>query len=123
MLGWVAGNVQTGYVKAATYDEMVEDVKKSSPAEVQFLDMRDRNEIERDGVPKLPISDAKWVNIPFDNLRSHLGELDSKKKTYLLCHSGLRSYLGCRVLQQHGFEAYNVQGGMLQVPTSERAKL
>ena len=29
----------------------------------------------------------------------------------MFCQSGLRSYLACRILVQHGFDAANVDGG------------
>ena len=28
----------------------------------------------------------------------------------LICQSGLRSYIGCRILEGNGFEAYNFSG-------------
>lgn len=123
VLGWVADNVNSGYVKAATYPEMVEQLSKLPPGSAQFVDVRDLNEVARDGVPAVPVPDAKWLHIPVDTLRMNLGKLDKSKKTYLLCHSGLRSYLGCRILQQHGFDALNIQGGMMQVPMASRVKL
>ncbi|KAI9015361.1 FAD-dependent pyridine nucleotide-disulfide oxidoreductase [Hyaloraphidium curvatum] len=123
ILGWVASNVRTGYLRASTYPEMVETVRAAGPGATQFIDVRDADEVERDGVPKVPDPQAKWVHIPVDTLRHKLAELDPKKPAYLLCHSGLRSYLGCRILMQHGFDAINIQGGMLQVPVDDRSKL
>lgn len=52
-----------------------------------------------------------FVNIPLDELRSHLERLDPDKPVYVLCQSGLRSYLACRILMQHGFDCYNLSGG------------
>ena len=51
------------------------------------------------------------VHIPLDSLRDRLGELDPKKPVYINCHSGLRSYIACRILSQHGFTCYNLSGG------------
>ena len=50
-------------------------------------------------------------NIPVDELRERLGELEPGKPVYVMCQSGLRSYLACRILDQHGFESYNFSGG------------
>ena len=50
-------------------------------------------------------------NIPVDELRERLGELEAGKPVYVMCQSGLRSYIACRVLAGHGFEAYNFSGG------------
>ncbi len=42
-------------------------------------------------------------NIPLDDLREHLDELDRDKPVYVNCQTGLRSYLACRLLTQYGF--------------------
>jgi len=40
-----------------------------------------------------------------------IGELDKSKTIYVMCQSGLRSYLATRILIQNGFDAYNFAGG------------
>ena len=52
-----------------------------------------------------------FVNIPVDELREHLGELDPGRPVYVICQSGLRSYIACRILAGHGFTCYNFSGG------------
>jgi len=52
-----------------------------------------------------------FINIPLDDLRERLGELEREKPIYVMCQSGLRSYLACRILTQNGFECYNFSGG------------
>ena len=52
-----------------------------------------------------------FVNIPVDDLRQRMGELEAGKPVYVVCQSGLRSYLACRILAQHGFTCYNFAGG------------
>lgn len=52
-----------------------------------------------------------FVNIPVDELRERLGELDKGKPVYVICQSGLRSYIACRILSGNGFECYNFSGG------------
>ena len=51
------------------------------------------------------------VNIPLDSLRTQLARIPAGKKIYVNCHSGLRSYVACRILMAHGFECYNFSGG------------
>ena len=51
------------------------------------------------------------VNIPVDSLRAGLEKLPRDKKIYVNCHSGLRSYIACRILMANGFECYNFSGG------------
>ena len=52
-----------------------------------------------------------FTNIPVDELRQRLGELDKDKPVYVICQSGLRSYIACRILSGNGFECYNFSGG------------
>ena len=52
-----------------------------------------------------------FVNIEVDKLRENIGGLDRLKPVYAHCHSGLRSYIACRILMQNGFDCYNLSGG------------
>ena len=52
-----------------------------------------------------------FINIPVDDLRERLHELDRTKPVYVICQSGLRSYIACRILAGHGFDCYNFSGG------------
>ncbi len=49
--------------------------------------------------------------IPVDELRERLEELERGKPVYVICQSGLRSYIACRILAGNGFDAYNFAGG------------
>lgn len=51
------------------------------------------------------------INIPVDDLRNKLAELDKTKKYLVYCHTGLRSYIACRILTQNGFDVQNITGG------------
>jgi len=50
-------------------------------------------------------------NIPVDALRERICELPIEKPVYVICQSGLRSYIATRILEGYGFEAYNFAGG------------
>lgn len=52
-----------------------------------------------------------FCNIPLDELRQQLHRLEPGKPVYVICQSGLRSYIACRILAGHGFAAYNFAGG------------
>ena len=52
-----------------------------------------------------------FKNIPVDELRQRIGEIDAGKPVYVICQSGLRSYIATRILEGYGFEAYNFAGG------------
>lgn len=52
------------------------------------------------------------INIPLDELREHLKELSNVTKEIIVhCHSGLRSYIACRILKENGFKVKNLIGG------------
>ena len=40
-----------------------------------------------------------------------IGEVDKGKPVYVMCQSGLRSYLAVRILSGYGYDAYNFSGG------------
>ena len=52
-----------------------------------------------------------FTNIPVDELRERIGEIEPGKPVYVICQSGLRSYIATRILEGYGFEAYNFAGG------------
>ena len=52
-----------------------------------------------------------FYNIPVDELRDRLDEVDPGKPVYVICQSGLRSYISCRILEGNGYTAYNFAGG------------
>lgn len=52
-----------------------------------------------------------FLNIPVDELRERLNELDRSKPIYVICQSGLRSYIASRILEGNGFVTYNFSGG------------
>jgi NADPH-dependent 2,4-dienoyl-CoA reductase/sulfur reductase-like enzyme/rhodanese-related sulfurtransferase len=73
----------------------------------QVVDVRSAAEVEA-----LPLAECDLIiNIPLDKLRDRLDELDPSLPTIVACRSGLRSYVGTRILKQHGFkEVYNLSG-------------
>lgn len=66
--------------------------------------MRDPKEIVRDGRIK------GATNIPLNQLREHTDLLDPHQEYVLYCQSGLRSYVGERILRQKGFKVENLDG-------------
>ena len=52
-----------------------------------------------------------FKNIPVDELRERLDEIEKGKPVYVICQSGLRSYIGTRILEGNGYKAYNFSGG------------
>jgi NADPH-dependent 2,4-dienoyl-CoA reductase/sulfur reductase-like enzyme/rhodanese-related sulfurtransferase len=53
------------------------------------------------------------INIPVDELRQRLGELDPGRQTVTFCQVGQRGYIAQRILRQHGFGSVrNMKGGL-----------
>ena len=46
-----------------------------------------------------------------DELRERIGEIEPGKSVYVICQSGLRSYIATRILEGYDFDAYNFAGG------------
>ena len=40
-----------------------------------------------------------------------INEIEKGKSVYLICQSGLRSYIASRILEGNGYETYNFSGG------------
>ena len=70
---------------------------------VTLLDTRTPGEYHRGHI-------EGFKNIPVDELRQRIGELEPGKPVYVICQSGLRSYIATRILEGYGFEAYNFAG-------------
>ena len=52
-----------------------------------------------------------FKNIPVDELRERISEIEKGKPVYLICQSGLHSYIASRILEGNGYETYNFSGG------------
>lgn len=102
MLGFVAENVITGQVKQFFYEDIAGLPKDGS---VTLLDTRTEAEYRRGHAADF------GLNIPLDSLRERLAELPADKPVYVMCQTGIRSYIACRILQQNGFECFNFAGG------------
>ena len=101
MAGYVIGNVMSGLVEQYHWDEADGLLERK---DALLLDVRTEGEYQNGHIPGT-------VNIPLDELRERLSELDQGKKLYVNCQSGLRSYLACRILSQNGFSCKNLAGG------------
>lgn len=100
MAGFVMGNVLDGLVRQFHWH----DVAGLPREAVTLLDVRTPAEFARGHIDGA-------INIPLDSLRRGTARLDADKPVYVNCHSGLRSYLACRLLTQRGFDCYNLSGG------------
>lgn len=101
MAGFIMENVITGKISHFHY----EDIERLMQDENSyFLDTRTPFEYARGHA-------EGFVNIPVDDLRERLSEIPKDKKIYVMCQSGLRSYLASRILICNGYDAVNYAGG------------
>ena len=101
MAGFMVDNIARGLLRQwhlADADSLPRD------GSVTLLDTRTPGEYGRGHI-------EGFINIPVDDLREQLHELDRTKPVYVICQSGLRSYIACRILAGHGFDCYNFSGG------------
>lgn len=102
MAGFMIENIRDGLVGQWYYDE-VPSLKRDGS--VTLLDVRTAEECAASGIIE------GFVNIPVDVLRERIDEIPLGKPVYVICQSGLRSYVAARILAGRGYEVYNFAGG------------
>lgn len=101
MLGFVGENIVTGKVKQFFWHD-VKNLPRDGSA--TLLDVRTEAEVRRGKIDG-------FMNIPLDSLRERIGEIPKNAPVYIHCHSGLRSYIACRILAGNGYDCFNLAGG------------
>lgn len=101
MVGFVAENVISGKVKQFFWHDVQSLPRDGS---VTLLDVRTKTETARGMIDG-------FISIPLDSLRENLGSIPKDRPVYVHCHSGLRSYIACRILAGNGYDCYNLAGG------------
>lgn len=101
MAGFVIENIGAGKMKQFHWDDIS---RLQNVNGITLLDTRTSFEYSRGHIDG-------FINIPVDELRSRMDEIDKSKPLYVMCQSGLRSYISCRILAQNGFDCYNFSGG------------
>ncbi len=110
MAGMAAENILAGDVEAVYEPTAVGD-------NAVVLDVRRQDELKDGVVPGA-------IHIPLDELRDRARELDPSMNYVVYCRSGLRSYVGCRMLKGLGFaHVYNLSGGYTVYEMREKAAL
>jgi len=100
MAGYMAENVLNGMTDVYHTDNLA----GREPASTMLIDVRTPLEFGNGSIPGA-------VNIPVDELRERLGELDASKTIWVFCQVGLRGYTASRILAQRGFRVRNLSGG------------
>ncbi len=82
----------------------VEELLKLDPETATILDVRPEEEYKRGSV-----RGAK--SMPMAEISERMVEIPKNRPVYLLCHTGERSMEYVDMLEQEGFDAWNVDGG------------
>ena len=101
MAGFLIENLAKGVVKQFRLED-VEALPRDGS--VTLLDVRTEAEYAGGRI-------EGFCSIPVDELRERLGEIPQGRPVYVVCQSGLRSYIACRILAGHGYDARNFSGG------------
>ncbi len=100
MAGYTAGNILAGLTRVFTTG----DLTGRDAASTLLVDVRTGLEHAAGSIPGS-------MNIPVDELRDRLAELDREKEIWVYCQVGLRGYTASRILQQLGYRVRNLSGG------------
>lgn len=98
--GYTAANIISGKMPVIYWRE-IDSLDRSK---VQIIDTRTPAEFELG-----TISGA--VNIPVDDIRERLNEIDKNKPVVVFCAVGLRGYIAARILMANGYNVRNLSGG------------
>ena len=101
MAGFMIDNIAKGVLKQWHLDDVDKLPRDGS---VTLLDTRTVGEYSRGHIDG-------FKNIPVDELRERFEELEEGKPVYVICQSGLRSYIASRILEGNGYTSYNFAGG------------
>lgn len=99
MAGYAAMNIILGQSENIQWHELADELAKGKV----LLDVRNPNELIKGKF-------KNSQNIPLDELRERLNELDKNIQYIVSCQSGLRSYNAERILKQEGYQVKNLDG-------------
>ena len=101
MIGYISENLKNKLVEQFHIED-IESLKKDKNN--LFIDVRSEDEYQSGHIDGA-------INIPLDELRNHLNEINKNKMLCINCQSALRSYIACRILSQYGFNCKHLSGG------------
>ncbi len=72
-----------------------------------IIDVREDYELEETGTIK------GAIHSPMNEVPNRLNEITKDREIYILCRSGVRSYNVAKYLNELGYEAINLDGGII----------
>ena len=80
--------------------------KLEAGEQLHLIDVRESDEVAEGHI-------ASVMHIPLGDLEARLGELDKETPYIMICRSGNRSGKATTLLNENGYNATNMVGGML----------
>lgn len=102
LLGYGAINLAEGISESIQWYELKAEQEKRR----QLIEVQNPAELAKGRFPKA-------INLPLNQLRERMNELDPTKDYIVSCHSGIRSYVAERMLKQNGFNVKNLNGAFV----------
>ena len=100
MAGFVAENIMLKKHEIFHWNDL-EDM----PQDSTLIDVRTNTEFQNGHIPGA-------LNIPVDELRNRLHEINPNQQVYIYCQGGLRGYLAQQILKQNDYQnTFNLSGG------------
>ncbi|WP_410511302.1 FAD-dependent oxidoreductase [Paenibacillus sp. BR2-3] len=113
MAGYTAENILTGLTEVF----LTADLAGRDKNNIILVDVRSELEHANGHI-------EGSINIPVDDLRERLAELDPSKEIWVYCQVGLRGYTASRILKQKGLQVKNLTGGyktyQMSIPTPKK---
>lgn len=107
-MGYIASNLLEGQYNQVRFTDVYDLVQNKA----QVIDVRTADEYNRGHIDGA-------VNVPMEEIRDRLAELDKQSPVYVHCQTGQRSYNITKMLKANGFDAYNIAGSYLFAKTYE----
>lgn len=113
--GMVAQNIGRGTLRIITAERLLERLEEG--ADLQVVDVRNPYEFDLGAVPGA-------INIPIDELRRRIGELDPTRDTVVYDRAGATAYVAARQLMQRGFGSVSsLTGGYTVFPVLQAERM
>lgn len=109
MAAFVGQNHRSGFSPVVSPSEFKAIMKTAKADDFLVLDVRNLGEYAGGHLEGA-------LNIPVDELRDRLGEVNRNKTIYVHCKVGFRGHLALRILKEHGYDqVWNITGGYLSL--------
>lgn len=89
-----------------TIDPQEVQARLEAGEQLNIIDVREADEVAEGKIPQA-------IHIPLGLVEFKMNELDKNKEYLVVCHAGGRSARAVQFLESQGYNATNVDGGML----------